>query len=108
MNENIRKFLEKLAKDEELQAKLAKIRDPEEAYKLAGSVQDGFTKEEFIAEMKKIYAEITKDLSEEDVAKLAGGITGQEIASYIFTSVATATAAASLSVFSVGAAIAAT
>ncbi len=79
MNENIRKFLEKLAKDEELQAKLAKIRDPEEAYKLAGSVQDGFTKEEFTAEMQKLYEEVTKDLSEEDLAKLAGGISKTEI-----------------------------
>ncbi len=72
-NGNIKKFLEKISEDQELQAKFSKIRDPEEAYKLASSVQDGFTKEEFIAEMKKLYEEVTKDLSEEDMAKLAGG-----------------------------------
>ncbi len=74
MNENIRKFLEKVAADKELQEQFSKIRDPHEAYKLAAGVQDGFTEEEFVDEMKKLYAEVTKDLSEEDLAKLAGGL----------------------------------
>ncbi len=64
-NENIRKFLEKVGADQDLQKRFAKIRDPEEAYKLAISVQDGFTKEEFSAEMQKLYAEAMKELSEE-------------------------------------------
>ncbi len=74
MNENIKKFLEKVSADKEIQAKFAKIRDPEEAYKLAASVQDGFTKEEFLTEMKKLYEESMQDLSEDDMAKVAGGI----------------------------------
>ena len=73
MNENIKKFLEKVEADQELQAKLSQIRDPEEAYKLAASLQSGFTQDEFVTEMKKIYVEATKDLSEDDIAKVAGG-----------------------------------
>ena len=73
MNENIKKFLEKAEADQELQARFSKVRDPEEAYKLAASVQGGFTKEEFVTEMKKLYEELTKDLSEEDLARVAGG-----------------------------------
>ena len=74
MNENIKKFLEKVQQSPELQAKFAQIRNPDEAYKLAASIQDGFSKEEFIAEMKKLYNEAVKDLSEEDIAKIAGGL----------------------------------
>ena len=73
MNENIKKFLEKVEQSPELQAQFAQIRDPEEAYKLATSVQDGFTKDEFIAEMKKLYEAAIQDLSDEDIAKVAGG-----------------------------------
>lgn len=47
MNENIRLFFEKYADDKELQNKLAAIQDPDEAFALVQSVQDGFTKEEF-------------------------------------------------------------
>ncbi len=73
MNENIKKFLDKVAEDKELQVKFAKLRDPEEAYKLAAGVQGGFTKEEFQTEMKKIYDDLTKDLSEDEISKVAGG-----------------------------------
>ncbi len=72
-NENIMRFLEKVAEDKEMQAKFAIIRNPEEAYKLASSVQGGFTQEEFVAEMKKLFEEATKELSDDDIAKLAGG-----------------------------------
>ncbi len=78
-NENILKFLEKVGKDKELQDKLSKIRNPDEAYKLASSVQDGFTKEEFDAEMQRLYAEAIKDISEDDIAKIAGGLSGGDI-----------------------------
>ena len=43
MNENIKKFLEKAAQDPELTAKMSAVRDPDEAYELASSLQDGFT-----------------------------------------------------------------
>ena len=71
--ENIKKFLAKVEQDQELQAKFAQLRDPEEAYRLATSVQEGFTKEEFATEMMRLYEEATRDLSEEDIAMVAGG-----------------------------------
>lgn len=70
---NIKKFLEKVEQSPELQVQFAKIRAPDEAYKLAASIQDGFTKDEFISEMTKIYEAAIADLSEEDIAKVAGG-----------------------------------
>ena len=73
MNENIKKFLEKVEQSPELQAQFDQIRDPEEAYKLAASIQDGFTKDEFISEMKKLYEAMLQNLSEEDIAQVAGG-----------------------------------
>ena len=88
MNENIQKFLAKLEQSPELQAQFAKIRNPEEAYKLAASVQDGFTKEELITELKKIYEAAIQDLSEEDIAKIAGGISWEDnrdlVLSFVF------------------------
>ena len=77
MNENIKKFLEKVQQSPELQAKFAQIRNPDEAYKLAASIQDGFSKEEFIAEMKKLYEAAIQDLSDEDIAKIAGGLSDE-------------------------------
>ena len=79
MNENIKKFLVKLEKSPELQAQLSQLRDPEEAYKLAASIQDGFTKEEFVSEMKKIHDAQSEGLSEEDLDKVAGGLDDQDI-----------------------------
>ena len=97
MNENIKKFLEKAEQSPELQAKFSKIRDPEEAYKLAASVQDGFTKEEFISEMKKLYDEAIKDLSDEDIAKVAGGSesTTEALISYLSPGLSAGTVVAS-------------
>ena len=74
MNENIKAFLEKVEASPELQAQFAQIRNPEEAYKLASSVQGGFTKEEFVSEMTKLYEAQIADLSDEDIAKVAGGL----------------------------------
>ena len=74
MNENIKAFLEKVEASPDLQAQFAQIRDPDEAYKLAASVQDGFTKEEFVSEMTKLYEAQIADLSDEDIAKVAGGL----------------------------------
>ena len=73
MNENIKAFLAKLEQSPDLQAQFAQIRDPEEAYKLAASIQGGFTKEEFVSEMTKLYESQIADLSDEDIAKIAGG-----------------------------------
>jgi predicted ribosomally synthesized peptide with nif11-like leader len=78
MNENIKLLLEKVAKDEALQAKFKEVKNPDEAYELAASIQDGFTKEEFITTMKEIKSKMSKDISDEDLGKAAGGsnITG--------------------------------
>jgi len=71
MNEKIALFLHKVEKDETLVAKLSAIKNPDEAYALAASVQDGFTKEEFVAAMEGIR---NGDLTAEDLEKLAGGV----------------------------------
>ena len=80
MNENIRVFLEKLDKDESVQAKMKAASSPEEAYALASSVQGGFTKEEFIAVMEKLMSAAKQgELSDEDVAAAAGGTGTSEV-----------------------------
>ena len=71
MNEKIKLFLQKVEGDEALAAKMRDIKNPDEAYALAASVQDGFTKEEFVAAMEGIR---NGDLSADDLEKLAGGV----------------------------------
>ena len=92
MNENIRKFLEKVAQDPEIAEKLSTIRDADAAYALASSVQDGFTKEEFVSAMEqlKASADNSAELSDEDIGKMAGG-TEQEGAYSAVGSVVVAT-----------------
>ena len=89
MNENIRKFLEKLAQTPEIAAKLSAIKDPDEAYALASSVQDGFTKEEFISSMEQLRdsADNSAELSDEDIGKMAGGTIGEASISAVGSSV---------------------
>ena len=94
MNENIKKFLEKVEQSPEIQAQFAKIYDPDEAYKLAASIQGGFTKDEFTSEMRKIYEATIAELSDEDIAKIAGG----GAASRFIASATGGAAAASLTV----------
>ena len=72
MNENMKKFLEKAAQDPEFIAKMSAIQDPDEAYKMASALQDGFTREEFITGMKE-FAAANGDLSDDDLKKFAGG-----------------------------------
>ena len=71
MNESIVLFLQKVEKDEALAAKLSAIRSPDEAYALAASVQEGFTKEEFVTAMEGIR---NGDLSDADLARMSGGV----------------------------------
>ena len=94
MNENIKVFLEKLAADQELQARFSQLKDPDQAYELASSIQSGFTKEEFITEMTKIKEAMEEDLTDDDLAKSSGGDTGTVVAS-VTISVATVTSAIS-------------
>ena len=88
MNENIKVFLEKMAADSELQARFSQIKDPDEAYELASSIQSGFTKEEFVTEMTKIKEAMDEDLTDDDLAKSSGGDAGDVVAS-VTVSVAT-------------------
>lgn len=60
--------------------RLSTIQDPDEAYRLASSVQDGFTKEEFINAMKDIAA-LKGELSDDDLKKYAGGSDVTEVVS---------------------------
>jgi predicted ribosomally synthesized peptide with nif11-like leader len=94
MNENIKVFLEKMAADSELQARFAQIKDPDEAYELASSIQPGFTKEEFVTEMTKIKEAMDEDLTDDDLAKSSGGDAGDVVAS-VTVSVATVVSAVS-------------
>ena len=75
MNENLKNFLKKLVKDEELLAKFQAAGTPDEAYELAAGIQDGFTREEFFEAMKKLnnIAKDQRDLSDEDLAAIASG-----------------------------------
>ena len=81
MNENIKALLEKVAADEELQAKFSQIKDPDEAYALASSIQSGFTKEEFVEAMTAIKEAMNEDITDEDLAKSAGGGTDDIVVS---------------------------
>ena len=94
MNENIKAFLEKLAADPELQARLSQIKDSDEAFDLASGIQSGFTKEEFIAEMTKIKEAMEEDLSDDDLAKSSGGDADTVVAT-VTVSVATVVSAVS-------------
>ncbi len=89
MNENIKLFLEKMAEDQELQARFSQLTDADEAYALAGSIQSGFTKEEFIETMTAIRDAMDEDLTDEDMAKSAGGVS-DEVEVSVFLSVTSA------------------
>ena len=83
MNENIKAFLEKVAEDPELQAKFSEVKDLDEAYAIACTVQEGFTKEEFLEEMTKVKNAMDENLTEEDMAKSAGGMSDEELATVL-------------------------
>lgn len=81
MKNEIKLFLEKLADDTDLQEKMAACKTPEEAYNIASSVQPGFTIEEFIEVMTTVKESIEagEALSDEDLAKAAGGVTSDDL-----------------------------
>ena len=93
MNENIKEFVQKVAANESLQAKMQSFSDADEAYEFASSIQDGFTMEEFVTVMTKISENISgsNELSDEDLANVAGG---EDTATFL--GVATATGAVAL------------
>ena len=93
MNENIKLFLQKVENDEAFGAKLSAIKDPDEAYALAAAVQDGFTKEEFVAAMEGIR---NGELTADDLGKLAGGGNETAISGLSVTGGAAAAGAAAI------------
>lgn len=102
MNENIKAVLEKVSEDADLQAKFSQIKDLDEAYAMASSIRSGFTKEEFVSEMNKIKEAMDEDLTDEDMARSAGGneetiLVGVSVASAVTgVSVASASMAAAI------------
>ena len=78
-------FIGKLVPENEgLINRMQACKAPEEAYEAARSegLTDSF--EDFTAEMTKLY-ESVKDLSEDDLAKVAGGLTEDEAATIVST-----------------------
>ena len=77
MNENLKMFLQKVAADEKMQAKMKSFTDMDEAYDYAVSIQDGYSKEEFEAVMVEITkgSSINDEISDADLESVAGGIT---------------------------------
>ena len=70
MSENISLLFQKVQEDEALAEKFKSITNPDEAYALAASLQDGFTKKEFLSAMEQINS---GELSDDDLAAMAGG-----------------------------------
>ena len=83
MNENIKKLLQKVAADESLQEKMQSLTNMDDAYAFASSLQDGFTKEEFVEVMAKLRESASADdeLTDDDLAGAAGGLTTGEAVS---------------------------
>ena len=81
-NENIKYLLRKVANDQELAKKFSAIKDVDEAYELASSIQSGFSKEEFLEAVQKVKSafDTFNELSDEDLAKVAGGLSTTQVA----------------------------
>ena len=52
---------------------MQKAANPDEAYAVASAVQDGFTKQEFVEVMQAINAQAANEISDDDLAQVAGG-----------------------------------
>ena len=87
MNENIKAFMQKLSEDPELQKKLQSTQDADEAYALASSVQDGFTKEELVETMTMMKQVMDRELTQDDLAMVSGGLDELEITMIAATTV---------------------
>lgn len=75
MNEGLKKLLEAMKTQEDLGDKFAQCKTPEEAYKVALEVSDGYTLEEFkalMAEIKKLN-DRSAELSDDDLDQVSGG-----------------------------------
>ena len=73
MNEKLTALFQKIAESDELQAKFAEFGTLEEAYEFARTLQDGFSKEEFLEVCKAVAEAATGDISDEELVAAAGG-----------------------------------
>ncbi len=98
MTEEMKSFVEKLLKDEDLQKKLQACKSPEEAFGVAKAVVSGLSMEEFTDTMKKINDSAAKttdgELSEEDLEHVAGGWSDDNTVSVVTATVGAAGPAA--------------
>lgn len=94
MKEELKLFYQKVAEDRELQEKMQSCKSPEEVYVIASSVQDGFTFEEFTEATAELYEQTTAELSDEDLAKAAGG--ADDSINWVLNTVCSSIAAAGL------------
>ena len=77
MNENLKTFVDKMLKDEELAGKMAACRSADEAYAVASKEVGGFTKEEFVEGMSDLKSRIdtgSDELTADDLAAISGGL----------------------------------
>ncbi len=97
MKEELKLFFQKVAEDRELQEKMQSCKSPEEVYVIASSVQDGFTFEEFTEATAELYEQTTAELTDEDLAKAAGG--AGDSGDTVFATVCSGIAAAGLAAY---------
>ena len=98
MNENLKILFEKLEKDEAALAKLKAVKDPDEAYALVSAIQGGYTKDEFLDVVKQIQGAADGELSDNEVAAAAGGMSSSVKESIVATSTIIGAAATNASV----------
>lgn len=91
INENIKELVEKVMADEALMNKFKECNSVEEAYKLATSIVDGYTLEEFQQTMIKLNGMISNqtkgELTDDDLQQVAGGSKGTDIADTVLQTV---------------------
>lgn len=78
MKDELLQFLKLLEKDEVFVNQMKACKSEDEAYSLAADKVKGFTKDEFKGLMEKIQASQNGELSEEDLAGVAGGLSNDE------------------------------
>lgn len=79
-------FLDALRKDENLAKEFNTFRDADKAYEFAQKQGLTISKEEFVAELKKIVA-LSTELSEDDLATVAGGENTADITMHVITGI---------------------
>lgn len=95
MKDELLQLLKLLEADEAFANQMKDCRSEDEAYSLAAHKVEGFSKEEFKELMKKIQISQNGELSEDDLAGVAGGLSNDEWMALGSFGIATGAAAAS-------------